>query len=135
MRTGISLAFIALGAIFAFAVKGSPSFLNIHTAGWVIMIIGLIGLLLSRRVYTWLGGRRRTLVRRTYPGGRVEQVQAPSYAAGDPVTRPFEDNFASRPALIEDQDGNLIEDPADPRYRSVQTQHGTEVVEDLYEQP
>jgi hypothetical protein len=131
MRTGIGLTCIALGAILAFAVKGSPSWLNIHTVGWVLMIVGLIGIVLSRRVYTWLS--RRTMVRRVYPDGRVEQVQMPAHGAGVPAPQPVEDDLLPQAALTEDQDGNLIEEPA---YRPpAQARHRTEVVEDLYEQP
>ena len=79
MKIGASLALICIGAILAFAVNGNTSFFNLHTAGWVLMLIGVIGLLLPRRTAGWLG--RRLLVRRTYPGGRVEHVPVPPYVA------------------------------------------------------
>jgi len=65
MKTGIGLTFICVGAILAFAVTTNTSVFNLHTAGWVIMLVGVIGLLLPRRTYGWLG--RRMMVRRTYP--------------------------------------------------------------------
>ena len=43
MKTGVALAVIAIGAIFAFAVTTNTSVFNLHTAGWVLMIIGVIG--------------------------------------------------------------------------------------------
>ena len=61
MRTGASLALIGIGAILAFAVTANTSVFNLHTAGYVCMIIGLIGLYLRSR--GWVG--RQILVRRT----------------------------------------------------------------------
>ena len=62
MRTATGLVLIAFGAILAFAVRSSPSFLNLQIAGWVIMLTGIAGLLVPRRGYGWL--RRRVVVRR-----------------------------------------------------------------------
>ena len=81
MRTATGLTLIALGAILAFAVTGHPSWLNIQIAGWVIMLIGVAGMLLPRRGYGWL---RRRLVLRRGPGGRpvvsrVEEQRYPRY--------------------------------------------------------
>ena len=41
----------------SFAVTGNTSVFNTHAAGWVIMIVGLVGLLLPRRNRAWLGRR------------------------------------------------------------------------------
>jgi hypothetical protein len=49
MRTGTGLIVVAIGAILAFAVTSSPSFFNIQIAGWVIMLTGVAGMVLSRR--------------------------------------------------------------------------------------
>lgn len=68
MRLGSGLTIIAIGAILAFAVQSSPSWFNIQIAGWVIMVTGVAGLLLSRRDYRqWV---RRVVVRR-WPGDTV----------------------------------------------------------------
>ncbi len=126
MKTGVGLALIAVGAILAFAVKGSPSWLNIHIAGWVIMIIGVAGLVLPRRTYGWLG--RRMQVRRSYP----EQAPVQPYAVRAQGIE------APRPTLLTDADGNPMADPARPVYRpapGAPVQGHTEVIEDLYEQP
>ena len=61
MRTGASLALIGIGAILAFAVTANTSVLNFNTAGYVIMIIGAVGLYLRHR--GWVS--RQILVRRT----------------------------------------------------------------------
>ena len=126
MKIGSSLALICVGAILAFAVTTNTSDFNLHTAGWVIMLIGVIGLLLPGRTAGWLG--RRLLVRRTYPGGRVEQISVPPYAARTPGPSAIEQGVPSRPTLLDEQD--LIEDAAPPRSAAT-----TEVIEDLYEQP
>ena len=154
MKIGSGLALICIGAILAFAVTANTSAFNLHTAGWVLMLIGVIGLVPPGRTAGWLG--RRVLVRRTYPGRRVERVPVQSYVAGtpgDPVTRP---GLPSRPTLL-DQEDDLIEEarpgydvvretestgyrptvgqaqPAAPRPGAKSTV--TEVVEDLYEEP
>ena len=74
MRTATGLALIAIGAILAFAVTSSPSFLNFQVAGWVLILTGVAGLLVPRRGYGWL--RRRVVVRR------------PRGAAADPNGEP-----------------------------------------------
>jgi hypothetical protein len=62
MRTAPGLGVIAIGAILAFAVTSSPSFLNLQVAGWVIMLTGVAGIVVPRRGYGWM--RRRVVVRR-----------------------------------------------------------------------
>jgi hypothetical protein len=137
MRTGIALGFICLGAILAFAVTGNTSVFNIHTAGWVIMLVGLVGLFLPKRTYGWLG--RRVVVRRTrgYPGAAVEEIPAPPYVARNPGTARIEAGLPARPTLLTDEP--LETDPiADAEYRAREYQRTapqTEVVEDLYENP
>jgi hypothetical protein len=139
MKIGSSLALICVGAILAFAVTANTSVFNLHTAGWVIMLIGVIGLLLPGRTAGWLG--RRLLVRRTYPGGRVEQVPVAPYAARNPATSAIEQGLPSRPTLLDDEQ-DLIEDAEVPQYgpgagrvASEPPRATTEVIEDLYEQP
>jgi hypothetical protein len=136
MKTGASLALICIGAILAFAVNGHPSFFNINTAGWVLMLIGLIGFLLPNRTTGWLG--RRLLVRRSYPGGRVEHIPVPPYVARNPGTSALEAGLPSRPTLLDEQHRDLIEDAEGPAYRpsaARPSSGATEVIEDLYEQP
>jgi hypothetical protein len=61
MKTGVSLALIAIGAILAFAVSGHPGWLDVQAVGWVLMLVGLAGMFIPRRGYGWL---RRQVVRR-----------------------------------------------------------------------
>jgi hypothetical protein len=44
---GVSIFLIALGAILTFAVNTSPSGLNIHVVGVILMCVGILGILLS----------------------------------------------------------------------------------------
>ena len=161
MKIGSSLALICIGAILAFAVTANTSVFNVHTAGWVLMLIGVIGLLVPNRTAGWLG--RRLLVRRSYPSGRVEHIPVPPYVARNPGVSNLERGLPSRPTLL-DQEDDLIEDAesgydviqeTEPQgYRSPGGGQGgqvqprsqqpgaagpqagaTEVIEDLYEQP
>lgn len=59
MKTATSLALIAIGAILAFAITRSPSFLNLQVVGWVLMATGAVGAIIPRRGYGWL---RRSMV-------------------------------------------------------------------------
>jgi hypothetical protein len=116
MKIGSSLALICIGAILAFAVTATPSFFNLHTAGWVLMLIGVIGLLLPNRTAGWLG--RRLLVRRSYPSGRVEHIPVPPYVARNPGTQALEAGLPSRPTLLDPED-DLIEN-AESGYDDIQ---------------
>ena len=106
MKIGSSLALICIGAILAFAVTGHVSFINLHTAGWVLMLVGVIGLLLPNRTAGWLG--RRLLVRRSYPSGRVEHIPVPPYIARNPGTAALQAGIPSRPTLLDEDDRDLI---------------------------
>ena len=47
MRIGTSLLLIAIGAILTFAVSVDAEGFNINTVGWILMIVGAIGLIIS----------------------------------------------------------------------------------------
>jgi len=134
MKTGVGLAFIAVGAILAFAIHGSPGWVNVHTVGWVLMLVGLVGMLLPRRTYGWLG-RRMTTVRRSYPSTVADQRPASPYVSLNPATAREEAGLPPEPTLIEQED--LIDGTrlnGEP-YGSPRPVGDTEVIEDLYEQP
>jgi uncharacterized protein DUF6458 len=44
MGLGASLAFIAIGAILAFALRVELSGVDIQTVGWILILVGLIGM-------------------------------------------------------------------------------------------
>ncbi len=47
MGVALSLCVVAAGGILAFAVTGSPSGVDIQTVGWILVVVGLVGLILS----------------------------------------------------------------------------------------
>ena len=47
MGTGISIFFLAIGAILTFAVDTSVSGIDLDTIGVILMVIGLLGMLFS----------------------------------------------------------------------------------------
>ena len=47
MATGISLFFLAVGAILTFAIDTNVSGIDIDTIGVILMVIGLLGMLFS----------------------------------------------------------------------------------------
>lgn len=44
MGIGVSLAFIALGAILAFALRVDLAGVDIHLVGWILIVVGLISM-------------------------------------------------------------------------------------------
>ena len=68
MGLGASIFLIAVGAILAFAVTAEVTGIDIATVGWILMIVGAVGLLLSLIFWSTWGGlgtwRRETIVRR-----------------------------------------------------------------------
>ena len=63
---------IALGAILAFAVSTEVSGLEISTIGWILLIVGIVGALISVMFWSSWGGpggmRRREVVYDDRPG-------------------------------------------------------------------
>jgi uncharacterized protein DUF6458 len=59
--TGVSLFFIAIGAILAFAIDANTEGFNLDAIGVILLVIGLIGLLWSLVLADdWRPRRRRT---------------------------------------------------------------------------
>jgi hypothetical protein len=64
MGIGVGLIFVAVGAVLAFAVDVSHSHgFNINTVGWILMIVGLVGVLLDLLLF--MPRRRAAVVTRT----------------------------------------------------------------------
>jgi hypothetical protein len=58
MATGLSLFFLAVGAILTFAVDTSVSGVDLDTIGVILMVIGLLGMLFSLVLWDNWGPRR-----------------------------------------------------------------------------
>ena len=65
MGLGVSIFLIAIGAILAFAVTAEVSGLDVNTIGWILLIVGILGAVLSMIFWSswggpaYFGGRRR----------------------------------------------------------------------------
>ena len=59
MGIGASIFLIAAGAIVAFALDVKVGWLDLAVVGWVLMLAGVAGLVLTLTVWN---GRRRTIV-------------------------------------------------------------------------
>ncbi len=65
MGIGASIFLLALGAILAFAVEADISGLDINVIGWILMIAGLAGLVIT--LWFWNSRRRTVVTRSTLP--------------------------------------------------------------------
>jgi hypothetical protein len=145
MKTATGLTLIALGAVLAFAVNGHPWFLNLQIVGWILMVIGLIGMLVPRRGYGWL---RRQMVTRRGPDGRrmvgIRQKRYPPYIMINPAAAGVDGDTAAgmpeMPASSEreswaDADTTVVpEDTTVVRERRTTVVPDKETVEEFFEE-
>jgi uncharacterized protein DUF6458 len=59
MGIGVSLLLIAVGAILIWAVNVSVSGIDLVTVGWILLIVGALGALLSMIFWSSWGGVHR----------------------------------------------------------------------------
>src|SRR5260370_14591041 len=85
MKTGMVLVLMGIGGFLAFAVTTNTSVFNMPTAGYVIMITGILGIAIPRRGYGWVGRRLFVRQARWRPGSRVEEVTYPAYVNRNPA--------------------------------------------------
>ncbi|WUH99362.1 DUF6458 family protein [Spirillospora sp. NBC_00431] len=135
MGIGVSLAFIALGAILAFALRVDLTGIDIHLVGWILILVGLISMGFTMK-YTRprrragrvvgadpaYGDEPGTVVREEHiiedpapvgrPGERVERVI--EHPAGEGVHR---GHVAQDPAFA--QDPAHAQDPAEENNSSI----------------
>lgn len=129
MGIGVSLAFIALGAILAFALRVDLSGIDIHLVGWILIIVGLISMGFTLK-YTRprrragqivgtdpaYGDEPATIVREEHvyedrsPGGRpVEHIER---TIEHPVTEERPHGHAAQDPAVA-QDPAIAQDPAE----------------------
>lgn len=58
MGLGVGIFLVTLGAILAFAVDASVRGVEIHTIGWILLVVGVVGILLSLLAFDDFGYRR-----------------------------------------------------------------------------
>lgn len=73
MGIGVSILLVAIGAILAFAVETEVAGVDIQVVGWILLVVGILGLLLSMIFWSSWGGpaywsRRREYVEGPPPG-------------------------------------------------------------------
>ena len=56
MGMSTSIVLLAIGAILAFAVEVTVSGIELQTVGWILMVVGAIGLVLSLVFWSSWGG-------------------------------------------------------------------------------
>lgn len=134
MKTGMGLVLIGIGAILAFAVTTNTSVFNLHTAGYVIMIIGILGLAIPRRGYGWVGRRLFVRQARWRPGRNVEEVVYPTQANRNPANTRVQAGLPAPGAFGSQEAGTHLGATRDLSTESLSPRPGeTEIVEDVYE--
>lgn len=67
MGLGVGILLAAVGAVLAFAVNATVSGVNIHAVGWILLIVGIVGVALSMIFWSsWAGPGYFTRRRTTY---------------------------------------------------------------------
>jgi hypothetical protein len=72
------LILIAVGAALAFAVHVTTTGFNVNTVGYILLVVGIVGGLISLAFWSsWggVGGRRRTVVDEAPVAGRRTVVE------------------------------------------------------------
>ncbi|WP_155375339.1 DUF6458 family protein [Catellatospora vulcania] len=77
MGIGASLFLIALGAILTFALDVSISGLDLDVVGWILMVVGAVGMVLTLTI--WSSRSRSRSVVTTAPAERqvIEETRDP----------------------------------------------------------
>jgi hypothetical protein len=131
MKTGMGLTVIAVGAILAFAVTANTSVFNLHTAGWVLMIVGIAGIAIPRRGYGWVGRRLFVRQARWRPSGQVEEITYPTHVNRNPANTRVRAGLPAPGALGSPEAGQHLDATRD---LSTEPRPGeTEIIEDIYE--
>ncbi len=135
MKTGMGLVLIGIGAIFAFAVTTNTPVFNLHTAGYVIMVIGVLGLAIPRRGYGWVGRRLFVRQARWRPGNPIEEaVTYPAQVGRNPANARGQAGLPGPGALGSPQAGAHVRTTQDlSTGRAEQRPGETEIIEDIYE--
>jgi hypothetical protein len=130
MKTATGLALLALGAIFTFAVRASPPGINIHSAGWVIMLTGIAWFLLASRSAPWM---QHIVVRRHPEGPAVAHAAIPVTQDDPGLSYPqyvLHDPAALASAILADAElaggaaeADADEEPRRPVLRAVRDSH------------
>ena len=75
MGFGVGLILSAVGAILAWAVTSSPNGVNVHTIGYILLVVGIVGMLISLVFWSSWAGPGYFTGRRTYVDDDVAPVR------------------------------------------------------------
>jgi hypothetical protein len=64
MRLGTAIVLLALGAILTFAIEFDVSGIDLRVVGWILMIVGALGIVLELAI--WAPRRRRVTTTDAY---------------------------------------------------------------------
>jgi hypothetical protein len=78
MTIGAAIVLIAIGAVLKWAVTAHVNGFDIQTAGTVLLVVGLVGLVLAI-LYTFMWSREAR-----YPGGYRDETVVRRRGPGDP---------------------------------------------------
>jgi hypothetical protein len=90
MGIGIGIFLIAVGAILAFAVHETVSGIDLQTVGWILMVVGALGIVLFLAAF--MPRRRRYVHETAYGGTAVGPGRTPGTTEtvrSDGVDRPY----------------------------------------------
>jgi hypothetical protein len=76
MGLGVSLLLIAAGAILAFAVNAEVSGVDVQAVGWILLVVGIVGAVLSMIFWSSWAGPGYWSQRR---GPYAEEAPPPGY--------------------------------------------------------
>ena len=77
MGMGVSLLLVAAGAILVWAVNATVSGVELTTIGWILLIVGIVGAVLSMIFWSsWAGPGYWSNRRR---GGYADEAPPPGY--------------------------------------------------------
>ena len=82
MGIGASLFLIAVGAILAFAVHAHVGGIDLAVIGWILMVVGVLGLIVTTIIW---GGRRREVVTSAPTATEYRRVEERSDVPPDPL--------------------------------------------------
>ena len=66
MGLGVGLILTAVGAVLAWAVTESPNGVDIHTVGYILLVVGIVGMLISLVFWSSWAGPGYLMGRRDY---------------------------------------------------------------------
>lgn len=86
MRIGFSVFLMAVGAILAFAVHKSATGVNIHTIGFILMVAGLVGLVVTMTIFMPRRGVSAASTERTVTTTPAPVTASPTVVTTTPGT-------------------------------------------------